>query len=172
MALMSDKGVHCSDPYCRQCDFLPFTCDGCGKIFCKDHFRCEEHNCPAAKAKDRRVVVCALCGKAVPHGHGEEANAVLERHIESGDCRPTTAASASKPRCPARGCKEKLTSINSFQCGPCGQRVCMKHRFEDQHDCKRPGPLGRRHGAAACAQQAIKPFGLPLAFARLQQLVK
>merc|ERR1712151_818352 len=90
MAHLSDKGTHCSDPYCRMCDFLPFKCDGCDKVFCKDHFAYDAHDCPGAKAKDRRVIVCPLCTKTVPHPAG------------------APSVGAVKPKCPVKGCKEKL----------------------------------------------------------------
>eukprot|EP00929_Paragymnodinium_shiwhaense_P058487 TRINITY_DN29286_c0_g2_i1.p1 TRINITY_DN29286_c0_g2~~TRINITY_DN29286_c0_g2_i1.p1 ORF type:complete len:194 (+),score=28.16 TRINITY_DN29286_c0_g2_i1:76-582(+) len=168
MALFSDHGVHCADPYCRQCDFLPFTCEGCNKAFCKDHFRREAHACPAAQAKDRRVEVCPVCAKALPVNAGEDADEVIARHMESSEC---VGVAASKPRCPAKGCKEKLTAINSFTCGSCGQKVCMKHRFEDQHVCTAPAKMQKDKRLGSCAAEvARKGFGLR--FANLRQLVK
>lgn len=37
----------------------------------------------------------------------------------------------------------KINARNSCKCGSCGLKVCLKHRFEDQHDC-RPAPTCRR----------------------------
>lgn len=36
-------GDHCS--FCNDLDFLPFTCDGCGNIFCQNHRKPDGHNC-------------------------------------------------------------------------------------------------------------------------------
>merc|ERR1719401_1731082 len=136
MAHFSDKGIHCADPYCRQRDFLPFACDACGQTFCSEHYKYDAHACSKGRAeKDKRVIVCPLCAKAVPLPHGEDENAVWERHATSGECCPPPVPVA-KPRCPVKGCKEKLTAINSFTCGTCNQKVCMTHRFEDAHDCR------------------------------------
>ncbi|EMS59687.1 Zinc finger AN1 domain-containing stress-associated protein 17 [Triticum urartu] len=32
-----DLGAHCDKEDCNQLDFLPFDCDGCGKVFCAEH---------------------------------------------------------------------------------------------------------------------------------------
>eukprot|EP00928_Gymnodinium_smaydae_P067862 TRINITY_DN5085_c0_g1_i1.p2 TRINITY_DN5085_c0_g1~~TRINITY_DN5085_c0_g1_i1.p2 ORF type:complete len:206 (-),score=20.44 TRINITY_DN5085_c0_g1_i1:396-932(-) len=144
MAGLAEQGKQCSDPYCRQCDFLPLTCDGCKRVFCRDHFAYKAHDCPFQNAKDRRVIICSVCTCAVPYPAGEDEEVVLKNHLASGACRPALA-SAAKPRCPVKGCKEKLTAINSFNCSTCSQRVCMKHRFEDQHEC-RPSAAKARTG--------------------------
>ncbi|XP_002127947.2 AN1-type zinc finger protein 1 [Ciona intestinalis] len=38
-------GKHCSYDECSRLDFLPFTCDVCANIFCKDHESPIEHKC-------------------------------------------------------------------------------------------------------------------------------
>ena len=40
-----DIGQHCSYASCQQLDFLPFTCDRCQKVFCKEHRSPDSHNC-------------------------------------------------------------------------------------------------------------------------------
>jgi hypothetical protein len=81
------------------------------------------------------VIVCPICTEGIPFAAGEDANAVWERHAASGKCHPPPPP---KPKCPVSGCKEKLTAINSVNCNTCGQKVCMKHRFEDSHVCVPP----------------------------------
>ena len=44
-----DIGRHCSVPTCKLLDFLPFTCDGCGEIHCKDHKDYAAHSCSGKK---------------------------------------------------------------------------------------------------------------------------
>ncbi|CAK9090029.1 unnamed protein product [Durusdinium trenchii] len=81
---------------------------------------------------------------------------VFDRHVASGACAPSVK---TKPRCPVKGCREKLTFSNSCQCGSCGLKVCLKHRFEDQHECR---PTCRQSAGA---------FGSSL-MQQLQRLVK
>merc|ERR1712232_149934 len=150
---------------------------GCDKIFCKDHFAYQSHNCPGAKAKDKRVIVCPLCSKAVPHPVGEDANLIWEQHASSGDCRPASIGTAApsggpaKPKCPVKGCKEKLTCINQFKCPTCNQCVCMKHRFEDLHDCCPVGNRGRQV-AEPCRNSTRNGQKKMPYLAALQRLIK
>lgn len=52
------------------------------------------------------------------------------------DCDPSNYAKVHrKLKCPVPGCKEKLTSINTYSCKACSTAVCMKHRFPSDHDC-------------------------------------
>eukprot|EP00929_Paragymnodinium_shiwhaense_P113268 TRINITY_DN81529_c0_g1_i1.p1 TRINITY_DN81529_c0_g1~~TRINITY_DN81529_c0_g1_i1.p1 ORF type:complete len:352 (+),score=52.88 TRINITY_DN81529_c0_g1_i1:76-1131(+) len=136
MALFSDAGAHCSVARCQRLDFLPFKCDACHRIFCLDHFRHADHACAEAAGRDNRVIVCPLCQQAVPLTAGEDPNVVWQRHEDSGACRGRTGPPVGKPpRCPVAGCKEALTASGSLQCGRCGNRVCLRHRFEDSHAC-------------------------------------
>eukprot|EP00405_Crypthecodinium_cohnii_P020303 CAMPEP_0206472978 /NCGR_PEP_ID=MMETSP0324_2-20121206/32563_1 /ASSEMBLY_ACC=CAM_ASM_000836 /TAXON_ID=2866 /ORGANISM="Crypthecodinium cohnii, Strain Seligo" /LENGTH=189 /DNA_ID=CAMNT_0053947763 /DNA_START=82 /DNA_END=651 /DNA_ORIENTATION=+ len=145
MAHFSDRGHHCSDPYCNQQDLLPTTCDACHKVFCAQHFKYEAHSCPVGRhASDKRVIICPLCQKPLPWKQGEDENALCEAHFMSGECHPQAvgAGQAPKPavkRCPVAGCKEKLTTLNTVSCGRCRQNVCLKHRYEDSHNCTPPG---------------------------------
>ena len=36
---------HCSNPECRQLDFLPFTCKHCNKVTCLAHHEYTKHDC-------------------------------------------------------------------------------------------------------------------------------
>eukprot|EP00929_Paragymnodinium_shiwhaense_P103318 TRINITY_DN66731_c0_g1_i1.p1 TRINITY_DN66731_c0_g1~~TRINITY_DN66731_c0_g1_i1.p1 ORF type:complete len:231 (-),score=47.86 TRINITY_DN66731_c0_g1_i1:88-780(-) len=149
MAVLSDTGRHCDLKECRQRDFLPFRCDQCAGSFCLEHFRYAAHSCPKAAGLDNRVLVCPLCEKAVRLVPEEDPNVTWERHTRSGDCGMSAAAAQRKARCPVKGCKEQLTSVNSLECGGCGMRVCLKHRFEDDHNC----PAAAARAAAAAASQ-------------------
>lgn len=139
MAVLSDHGVHCCVAECNQRDFLPLTCDCCSKVFCLDHYRYEDHACPHASAKDSRVLICPVCEKGVRLVHDEDPNATMERHMhESCTGRPASVAGSRpgrKPRCPVAGCKQQLTFSNKVQCGKCCQTTCLKHRFEEDHNC-------------------------------------
>lgn len=151
MAHFSDLGAHCSDPYCRQGDFLPFQCEFCKKTFCLEHFEPKNHGCPDMNAKDKRVLLCPLCNAAVRIQHPQSPTEVWEKHSRSTEC--SSAASRPQPRkdiCPVKGCREQLTTINKFQCRKCNTEVCLGHRFETDHSCaewakKPPRKLSQKH---------------------------
>jgi predicted nucleic acid binding AN1-type Zn finger protein len=80
-----DLGAHCDDPNCNQLDFLPFECDGCGKVFCTEHRTYLDHGC--AKAADQgRTLICESCG--VERTPGQDDWAVLDVHTRSRRCDP------------------------------------------------------------------------------------
>jgi uncharacterized C2H2 Zn-finger protein len=69
-------------------------------------------------------------------------------------------------KCPVKGCKERLTTLNTFTCAKCRAVVCLAHRFEDDHQCTRVPPrtgLFSRltsavgSGAAAMSTPPVKP---------------
>ncbi|GMP30394.1 hypothetical protein CsSME_00005083 [Camellia sinensis var. sinensis] len=130
-----DLGIHCQHPECNQLDFLPFKCDSCRKAFCLEHRSFKSHNCPKADHNSRKVVVCETCSSSIETtGHdGDDEKAMLERHDKSGDCDPKKK---KKPICPVRRCKEVLTFSNTSTCKTCDVKVCLKHRFPADHDCK------------------------------------
>lgn len=132
-------GAHCACSGCHQLDFLPFQCSGCGKTYCLDHRQPEAHACSSATANDvTDALVCPLCAKAIKIEPGEDPHIAFDRH-NAMDCDPSNYARVhKKPKCPAHGCKEKLTSINSYTCKDCGLTVCLKHRLGSDHGC--PGP--------------------------------
>merc|ERR1719473_1246657 len=106
-----------------------------------------------APPRDRRVIVCPLCHKALPITAGEDENEVWERHTAAGLCQEAPKAQ----RCPAKGCREKLTVLNTCVCGSCGEKVCLRHRFEDAHDCRSLRPKQAAPGASAkgAASEAV-----------------
>merc|ERR1712124_53990 len=115
-------------------DFLPFTCDLCKAVLCKEHIRYEDHDCPHQARKDVRVLVCPCCDKPIRVNPDEDSDITLAKHMESADC--TREVLPKVARCPVQGCKAKLTASGSVTCETCQQRVCLKHRFEDAHPCK------------------------------------
>ncbi|CAL5219611.1 g1481 [Coccomyxa viridis] len=88
-----------------------------------------------AAGKDSTTLVCPLCAKAVKLIPGQDPNAAFEAHT-SKDCDPSNYARVHrKLKCPVPGCKEKLTSINTYSCRSCSTDVCLKHRFPSDHAC-------------------------------------
>lgn len=130
-----DLGRHCQLSDCNQLDFLPFNCDGCQRVFCLEHKSSKSHDCPKADHNSRKVVVCETCAMAIETtGHnGEDEKLILEKHEKSGDCNPGKKV---KPKCPVKRCREVLTFSNNSTCKICQIKVCLKHRFPADHDCK------------------------------------
>ncbi|TKY50368.1 Zinc finger AN1 domain-containing stress-associated protein 12 [Spatholobus suberectus] len=141
-----DLGKHCQHHDCNQLDFLPFTCDGCRQVFCLEHRSYKSHACPKSDHDSRKVVVCETCSMSIETtGHvGQDEEAILERHLKSGNCDPTKK---KKPICPVRRCKEVLTFSNTSTCKTCHVKVCLKHRFPADHACSR--------GASASSSSSV-----------------
>jgi len=164
MAEFSESGKHCSEQYCRQLDFLPFTCQYCLRVFCLEHFKPDDHNCtnPQQIDNDRRVVLCPICNVSIRIFPGQSETVVWESHNKSGSCKPVAfgpSGAPKKKRCPVAGCREQLTFVNSFDCKNCSQTVCMKHRLEMDHMCIPPGK--KKGGNASGALQKSKMPGQP-----------
>lgn len=121
-------GQHCSVSDCNQLDFLPFKCDCCSRVYCLQHRSYAAHQCLNAASKSLEVIVCPLCAAGVRLRPQEDANAAFERHART-ECDPKNYNKVHrKPKCPVSGCREKLTSVNSYMCKACSQTVCLKHR--------------------------------------------
>mmetsp|Transcript_90580 Transcript_90580/g.157201 ORF Transcript_90580/g.157201 Transcript_90580/m.157201 type:complete len:176 (-) Transcript_90580:110-637(-) len=150
----------CAVPNCHTEDFLPFQCDCCKQFYCVAHWTYEAHSCPKATGRDCRVIICPLCKNSVRLVAGEEVSVTFARHRDSKDCSKKV-----KKKCPAPGCKETLGIANTFHCPRCDQDVCLRHRFEDDHPCKKvqpsggkPVPTGAWEGPAkTTVQLAAKP---------------
>ncbi|KAL5200899.1 hypothetical protein ABZP36_035253 [Zizania latifolia] len=152
-------GAHCDREDCNQLDFLPFDCDGCGKVFCAEHRTYGGHGCARAADQGRTVVVCEACGDAIERRAGDGSDAaVLEAHARSQRCDP---ARKRKPRCPVRRCKETLTFSNTSVCKGCDQKVCLRHRFPADHGCAgvSPAAAAAARRAGACGRDAQKKEG-------------
>merc|ERR1712151_345421 len=77
-----------------------------------------------------------------------------DRHALT-ECKDPGGGAARKERCPARGCKEVLTASGSVRCPTCNRRVCLKHRFEDTHDCTGVPAV------SSAARPAARPVAVP-----------
>ena len=126
----SHLGSHCSISTCSQQDFLPFQCEACNKTYCKDHRAYSDHSCSSIPMGEE-VVKCPLCGKGITRLPGIDINLTISQHMDSSECRQEEIS-----RCPK--CKARLTDINTITCNRCRQKVCVVHRYSDQHDCTHP----------------------------------
>lgn len=148
-------GKSCS--YCNSQDFLPFTCDCCSSVFCLEHRSYVAHNCKRATGKDHRVISCPLCTKSIhffEDGSSANVHEVFDKHLRlectnregtnstaksatttSSSSSAANAATKAPKRCCAKGCRDTLTTSNTFYCPKCRQESCLKHRFSDAHEC-------------------------------------
>ncbi|KAG3090637.1 hypothetical protein PI124_g17856 [Phytophthora idaei] len=163
-----DIGAHCSVPACHQQDFLPFTCDCCSGVFCLEHRTYDSHECPKAGSNDRRVVQCPVCKQMIRWTAEQDVNAVWEEHVRVGHCtrekfkqqQKKQQKKPKKKRCAAQNCREVLLTSNQFHCNKCAQDVCLKHRFEADHDCEAKRQTQRQQwlgGFKARSTSSAKP---------------
>ncbi|XP_030065921.1 AN1-type zinc finger protein 2B isoform X2 [Microcaecilia unicolor] len=146
---LPDLGKHCSEPTCKQLDFLPLKCDACEHIFCKDHISYAQHSCTSAYKKDVQVPVCPLCNTPIPLKRGETADMVVGEHIDR-ECKSDPARQKRKiftNKCGKAGCKQK--EMMKVLCDQCHGNFCLKHRHPVDHDCKADGPSLSKAGYAA-----------------------
>lgn len=66
--------------------------------------------------------------------------------------------SRKQKTCPVKGCKVKLGPSNTYECERCRAKVCISHRYEEDHDCTarrdqfKPGGM-----LAAATSQPLRP---------------
>ncbi|XP_025085522.1 AN1-type zinc finger protein 2A-like isoform X1 [Pomacea canaliculata] len=144
-------GQHCSDSECKQLDFLPMKCDACGKTFCKDHIQYDTHGCPESYRKDNQVPVCPLCNSPCPVKKGQSPDIVVGQHIDN-ECQSDPAKQRRKVftnRCSVKSCKQK--ELVPVLCENCHKNFCLRHRHEQDHNCKGFQDTGRRVPSAGVA---------------------
>ncbi|XP_073503428.1 AN1-type zinc finger protein 2B isoform X2 [Phyllobates terribilis] len=150
-----DLGQHCSEPTCKQLDFLPLKCDACEQIFCKDHVTYALHNCSSAYKKDVQVPVCPLCNIPIPVKRGQTPDIVVGEHIDR-DCKSDPAQQKRKiftNKCGKPGCRQK--ELMKVICEDCHGNFCLKHRHPLDHECKgKSAPISQAGHAALLRSQA------------------
>lgn len=102
------------------------------------------------------LFACLVCSlhmhaQGVEFSPTDDPNLVFDRHQRDG-CDPSNYARVyKKPRCPVQGCKEKLTTINTYTCKDCREAVCLRHRLPMDHKCAGPSAAAAAASAAAGA---------------------
>lgn len=130
-------GLHCQVDYCNMLDFLPFQCQSCSKAFCRDHRTKSAHGCSKAGAWAERKRLAELAKPSVGQGKA------VRDHI------------SQKP-CAATGCETVIaTGLNpGAHCRTCNRDYCLKHRLEDDHDCKNQVRVGAAPAQAEVVERA------------------
>lgn len=82
-------GSRCSLETCQRLDFLPFTCDKCRAIFCKEHFHVSCHRC------------CKLVDQAPL---GKTRNTISAYHCSEDSCRSTSSIEIPCAKCARHFC--------------------------------------------------------------------
>jgi len=145
--MQEDVGSHCSFAYCKQLDFLPFLCNGCGRLFCRIHRRPDDHKCSAAStAIAEETVICRRCRRCIRVPATMTPDEALEQH-QAKDCPGERVASV----CAVSGCSAPVKVFTT--CPSCNRVVCIKHRFPDDHDCPAATKVKPTGGAAPQRKQ-------------------
>lgn len=129
-----EHGEHCTFGLCRQFTFMPVNCDCCHKIFCEKHWRAENHRCPDYVTPNM-IPTCPKCSKALRKPKEKTYRQMLEEHQDSG-CKKYLRN--KKRICKKRGCKKKAQVV----CTSCSQRLCLGHRWADEHNCVETKEMG------------------------------
>ncbi|XP_052610209.1 AN1-type zinc finger protein 2A [Peromyscus californicus insignis] len=166
-----DLGKHCSEPTCKQLDFLPITCDACKEDFCKDHFSYWSHKCPFAFKKDVQVPVCPLCNVPIPVKRGEIPDVVVGEHIDR-DCtfHPGRNQKVFTHRCSKPGCRKK--EMLPLACAQCRGNFCIQHRHPLDHSCQAESSATSRGRPSASRAPEQRPSGISWLAQQLRRTVK
>ena len=63
----------------------------------------------------------------------DDPNEMIQKHEAAGNCDPEKRKKIRRVTCFA--CSTVVTETNSVSCSKCLQRVCIKHRSMEAHDC-------------------------------------
>ncbi|XP_065913355.1 AN1-type zinc finger protein 1-like isoform X2 [Dysidea avara] len=59
-------GKHCALGSCQQLDFLPFVCEACSQVFCKEHCKPEQHQCDCLESTSQQPSIGQTSGESKP----------------------------------------------------------------------------------------------------------
>ncbi|KAK0702037.1 hypothetical protein B0T26DRAFT_744938 [Lasiosphaeria miniovina] len=127
-------GKHCEFEYCNQLDFLPFFCQSCRGTFCLDHRSEGAHQCREEGAWAARRREAALARPSAGEGY-RMRDFVSEKPCADDGCKTVVGTSL----------------VPGVHCATCNRDYCLKHRLQEDHDCKNKEPIGARPAAAAAA---------------------
>ena len=109
-----DIGAHCS--FCNKRDYLPFTCNGCSKIFCLKHKTTSSHNCSSPPALSTKL-------------NNNNNNNVKSQGYRLGGEKRAVKSNCSHPKC-------KVRELLPCTCPRCHKQYCLTHRWFDSHGCQ------------------------------------
>ena len=115
-----------------------------------------EFHCPFAMCNqiDFLPYECKFCGIKFCSAHRtpESHNCLkADKNKENSKVIPKT-----QRKCAKDDCKTKLSPVNEFECKKCGKMLCLKHRYEESHDCGKPSSSTQRNGNIEKAEKKEK----------------
>ncbi|KAF2797106.1 hypothetical protein K505DRAFT_322818 [Melanomma pulvis-pyrius CBS 109.77] len=118
-------GAHCQMEYCHILDLLPFYCDSCGGAFCLDHRTKQAHKCSKV---------------------GDEVAKPVEDDSSNPNPNPKPSLYNHDQQCFEPSCKILIDTARMpiNHCTTCNRDYCLKHRMEEDHNCKNLKPPGAR----------------------------
>lgn len=134
-------GKHCQYDYCNQLDFLPFSCQSCSKTFCLDHRTESSHKCTNAGAWAERKRLANLARPSIGQGKLLR-DKVSQMPCASPECKTVVGTSLTP----------------GVHCQKCNRDYCLKHRLQEDHDCKNLVPIGARLPQIDVAEKTRSAF--------------
>ena len=148
-----DKGKHCEEEYCHQLDFLPMKCKACSKLFCSSHIKYDDHSCKEAYKFDYKIPTCLLCNQVIEFQRGKDLDLCLAEHMQKCEEESKRSKKQINNKCAILHCKSK--EIIPFECNNCNKKFCIKHRMQEDHECKSRIQFYANSIFKTCGQQHI-----------------
>jgi predicted nucleic acid binding AN1-type Zn finger protein len=127
-------GKHCALETCNQKDFLPFKCDYCKREYCLAHRTYANHGCEGALSKDITSMDCPICQQSIKFDKTQDPNIIWDDHFQNKCTQQAKTKNIKK--CGRSDCRTVLGPSNTYTCNKCHVKVCMSHRFPEDHQCK------------------------------------
>ncbi|CAF1267335.1 unnamed protein product [Adineta steineri] len=109
-------------------------CDACSAIFCNDHIKYDEHQCPSSHRKNIQIPICPLCNQAVSYEYRDQSpDHAVSAHIDR-DCKSKKREKVYSNKCSIPSCKQR--EVIQVKCDICLKTYCLRHRFPDDHQCQ------------------------------------
>ncbi|KAF2464483.1 AN1 zinc finger protein [Lindgomyces ingoldianus] len=130
-------GAHCQMAYCHVLDFLPFRCESCRGTYCLDHRSETSHKCPK---------------------EGEWARKRNALNASTNASLPKPSLLNHDHQCSDTSCKMLIYTnrMPGNHCTTCNRHYCLKHRMQEDHDCKNLKLIGARPTTISEGQKAVK----------------
>ena len=91
-------GSHWSYVLWKQKDFLPFTCDACLKVFCKEHRSYRSHECDKPDNYDSvQIIICPIWTARIKIIGSQDVDKIFEEH-EKTEWNPLNVTKVKKDK--------------------------------------------------------------------------
>jgi len=135
------------------------VCHLCKGTFCEFHGSLSAHTCPKADTLSATATRCPTCHVYIRVAPGEDGDAKLAEHMQSG-CR-RHARKEKKTKCALASCQRKLAKHQKITCRDCGHVFCVSHR--SSHRCGDAIALRKSRSKTPNASSSLSlPVNLPV----------